>query len=441
MPLSDIASKQLSEYLCDFIETSLTPYHVVGSAFDIVTRPLTRSCRCPITVLFETDSTWKMEADKAYYVERSGSCAALIKFPENITDSPRFSIVAAHTDSPCLRLKPDPVIESCGYALLNVETYGGLVKPAWFDRPLTVAGCVMVASEDGHIRTTEICLPEIATIPSLAPHLDHDLDRTHPSVQIEMRPVLGKWEDKDMFMNKVAKAAGCQTSDIVAFDLMCVPADPASIIGINEDIVSATHLDDQASVFTATWALSALDKPSDGNIAVLFLLDNEEVGSRTSCGADSTFVSDVLERICLALGQDRAGYMATLARSFMISADNAHAIHPNYPGKSDPVNRPPLGGGIALKQCASRKYCTTPDSAARFIKMCSNADVPVVYYANNSDIIGGSTLGNILLSHASMPAVDIGIPQLAMHSARECCHIDDVKSATRMFAEFFENGA
>lgn len=439
MPASDIPSKQLAQYLCDFIDASPTPYHVLGSAFDMASRPLLSRGRS-LHVLSETDGTWKMEAGETYYVERTGSCAALIKLPGKITDSSRFSIVAAHIDSPCFRLKPDPVVESCGYAVLNIESYGGVVKPTWFDRPLTVAGCIMAASEDNRIRSTEIRLPKIATIPSLAPHLDHDLDRTNPSVQVEMRPVIGRWEEAGAFMGKVAEAARCQVADIVAFDLMCVPAEPAELIGINENIVSAPRLDDQVCVFTATWALSAIDKPSEGNIAVLFLLDNEEVGSRTSCGADSTFISDVLERVCLAIGQDRPGYIATLARSFMLSADNGHALHPNYPGKSDPVNRPVMGGGVVLKECASRRYCTGAESAARFIGMCGKADVARQRYSNHSDIAGGSTLGNILLSHASMPAVDIGIPQLAMHSARECCHIDDVKAAAKMFFEFFENG-
>lgn len=439
MPTSNIASRQLSEYLCDFIEASPTPYHVIGNAFDMVMRPLISQGRS-LTVLSETEGIWNMEAGKTYYVERAGSCAAFVKIPENITDPPRFSIVAAHCDSPVLRLKPDPVVEASGCAVLNVEVYGGVVKPTWFDRPLSVAGTVMAAAEDGHIRSAEVILPEIAIIPSLAPHLDHDQDWNKISVAKSMRPMIGRWEDAHLFMEKVAEAAGCQVGDIVSYDLMCVPATPSILIGIDHDIVGSARLDDQASVFSALWSFSALTRPDPGNIAVLFILDAEEVGSRTSQGADSTFVSEVLERICISLDLDRGGYFAACARSFMISADNAHALHPNFPDKSDRVNRPVMGEGIALKECASRKYCTDAASAARFIEMCRSAGIPYQRYSNHSDIAGGSTLGNISLSHASMPAVDIGIPQLAMHSAYECCHVDDVRSAAQVFLEFFAHG-
>ena len=334
----------VTKELCEFIADAPSCYHVISKSASMLEEE--GFCR------LSEQEHWDLEPGKNYYVIRSGS--SLIAFRIPVGTPHHFQIVASHCDSPSFRIKEDPEIRRADhYVSLNVEAYGGMLKAPWFDRPLGAAGRLMVG-EGGTIRQVLTDSQEdLLMIPSLAIHMDRKANETaHSSVQSEMLPVFGDEHSFGSFLKRMAEKAGVDAEAIVGYDLFLYNRTPYSIWGANKEFFSSPRLDDLQCAYSSLRAIirnAAEILPKTDSISVCCVFDNEEVGSCTKQGADSTFLQDTLERICTSLGYDREKLFVMLSSSFMLSADNSHAVHPNYPDKADPVNRPFMNGGVVLK--------------------------------------------------------------------------------------------
>lgn len=400
----------------------------------------------------EETKEWTVEAGKGYYVTRNDSSIIAFRLPESDTaendaadglireKTAGFHIVAAHSDSPSFKVKESPEgrVEN-HYVRLNTEKYGGMIISTWLDRALSVAGRVAVQEKDRIVTKLVNIDRDLLVIPNLAVHMNRELNNgVTYNPQVDMQPLFadcGQGDKKTSFMKRVAKAAGVKQEEILGHDLYLYPREKGRILGENGEFVLSPRLDDLQCVFAAVKAFSKCVPEHYINVCAVF--DNEEVGSGTKQGADSTFLEDTLFRISEGLKADRSRYLQWIASSFLISADNAHAVHPNHPEKADPTNRPYLNGGIVIKYHGSQKYATDALSAAKMKALCRQAGVPFQSYANRSDIPGGSTLGNISTAHVSVSSVDIGLPQLAMHSAVETAGVKDTGYAVEAFKVFY----
>ena len=403
--------------LLDFIKKSPTAFQAAG---ELRKRFLEEGYQ-----ELKEEEHWELQHGGKYFVMRNHS--AIIAFSIPVNDSRRFHIIASHSDSPSFKIKENPEIPvNNAYVKLNVEAYGGMIMSTWFDRPLSVAGR-MIVRKNGKIVEKMVCIDrDLLMIPSLAIHMNREVNGGYRfNVQKDLLPLYGNGGDKGTFMLMMAKEAGVRTEDILGHDLFLYNRMPGTVWGARNEFVSSPRLDDLQCTYASMEGFLRADKKR--NIAVHCVLDNEEVGSSTKQGAAATFLKDVLFRIHLALGGTYEEYLMALAESFMISADNAHGLHPNYADKSDPVNRPVLNGGIVIKYNANQKYCTDGVSAAVFKELCREAEVPYQTFVNRSDMAGGSTLGNISNTQAAMNTVDIGLPQLAMHSAYETAGVKDTE--------------
>ena len=419
--------RKTAKKLLKFIEKSPT-------AFQAVTEMTKRLDKEGFEELKEEDH-WKLKKGGNYYVTRNHSAIIAFSIPQKPVW--KFHIMASHSDSPSLKIKENPEIEvENAYIKLNVERYGGMILSPWFDRPLSVAGRLIVR-QDGKVREKMVTVDrDLLVIPNLAIHMNREVNDGYKyNVQKDMLPLFSDKEGKGRFMETVAEAAEVKTEDILGHDLFLYNRMPGTIWGSRNEFVSSPRLDDLQCAFASMEGFLQADKKK--GIAVHCVLDNEEVGSTTRQGAASTFLKDVLFRINLALGGDQESYLMALAESFMISADNAHALHPNYTDKADPVNRPVMNGGIVIKYNANQKYCTDGISTAIFKELCREADVPYQTFVNRSDIAGGFTLGNISNTQAAINTVDIGLPQLAMHSAYETAGVKDTESLIRAAKVFY----
>lgn len=378
---------------------------------------------------------WEIIPGGNYYVTRNNS--ALIAF--SIPKKPvwKFHIMASHSDSPALKIKENPEIEvEKAYIKLNVERYGGMLLAPWFDRPLSVAGRLIVR-KDGEIQEKLVTVDkDLLIIPNLAIHMNREVNDGYKyNVQKDMLPLYSSYEGKGSFMKQVAAEAGVEEKDILGHDLFLYDRTAGTIWGADEEFVSVPRLDDIQCAFASFEGF--LRGEHKKSIAVHCVLDNEEVGSSTKQGAASTFLKDTLKRINMGLGRTEEEYLMALADSFMVSADNAHALHPNHTDKTDPVNRPVINGGIVIKYNANQKYCTDGVSAAIFKDICDKAGVPYQTFVNRSDMAGGSTLGNISNTQVPIKTVDIGLAQLAMHSVYETAGVKDTENLAKAAAELF----
>lgn len=419
--------KDIARDLLHFIAKSPSPFHAA--------RGIKAAFVYDRAVELREEDDWEIEPGQKYVVTRNGSAVIAFTIPEG---APRdFRIIAAHSDSPTFKIKENPEIADGPYVRLNVEGYGGMIMSTWLDRPLTVAGRVMVR-ENGSIVPKLICAAKpLLVIPSLAIHMNREINQGFCwNIQKDLLPLFGMKEGGLSFMDIVAAEARCRKEDILGHDLSLVPLVSGTTWGAEDEFISSPRLDDLQCAFAAFRGYTIGEK--EKHISIFALFDNEEVGSGTRQGAGSTFLSDTLVRLTEALGITPAQRLSMLARSFMISADNAHAVHPNYSEKADPVNRPVLNGGIVLKFNAQQKYCTDGYSAAHFRDLCEKAGVPVQVFTNRSDVLGGSTLGNISNTQVALPSVDIGLPQLAMHSSYETAGVRDTAYLVLAAARFFE---
>jgi len=370
---------------------------------------------------------WELQRGGKYYMTKNSSAIFAFVVAEGEPAS-GFRIISAHSDSPCFRIKPHAeMLTEGGVVKLNVEVYGGPILYTWFDRPLSVAGRVILRSDDPLNPVTEIVKFDrpLLTIPHLAIHFNRAVNEGNPlSKQKDMLPVIAVVKDaaeKDnMLLHLVAEALGRKVEDILDFDLSLYDTTPACLVGINDDFLTSGRLDDLSMVHAAMTALT--ETTSTKQTRVMAIFDNEETGSGTKQGAASPVLAQLLRRVVECMGGNEEDYLRGIDASFMVSADNAHAFHPNYPEKYDPTNHPVLGGGPVIKINANCKYMTDADSAAVFRSICEKAGVPCQYFVNHSDVAGGSTLGNILTSQIDLRGVDMGEAIWAMHSVRETCN-------------------
>lgn len=415
--------------LIHFLENSPSCFHAVSNTESILLSE-------GFTRLYENEK-WELTKGGRYFVTRNGSSLIAFTIPENRPAGMR--IAASHSDSPTFKIKENPELESDGrYIRLNTERYGGMLCAPWFDRPLSAAGRIIIkdpASRELVSRLVNIDR-DLLLIPSLAIHMNREANEGYKyNAQKDMLPLYGSLAAKGTFIQTVAQAAGVSETDILGHDLFLYNRQKASIWGAQEEFISCGRLDDLQCAFASLKGFLAGNK--EEYMAIYCVLDNEEVGSTTRQGAASTFLPDTLTRIHDSLGFSREDYLIHLADSFMLSADNAHAVHPNYADKTDPTNRPVLNGGIVLKFSANQRYCTDGVSAAMFRDLCNLAGAPVQTFVNRSDMAGGSTLGNISNTQVSLRTADIGLPQLAMHSPYETAGIQDTEYMIRAAEQFF----
>lgn len=418
---------ETTKRLLEFIEKSPT-------AFQAVEEMEKRLTDCGFQKLSEKEH-WDLKPGKKYVVTRNHSALIAFSIPEQ--ECWKFHIMASHSDSPSFKIKENPEIKVAdAYVKLNVEKYGGMLMAPWFDRPLSVAGRVIVRKDGKLEELLTDAERDLVMIPNLAIHMNREVNSgMNYNPQKDMLPLFAS-ENKDRtLLQTISEKLGVNETDIISHDLFLYNRMKGCIWGADQEFVSAPRLDDLQCAFSSMEGLMRGNKQN--SIAVHCVLDNEEVGSGTKQGAASTFLKDVLMRINTGLGRTYEEYLMTLADSFMISADNAHALHPNYTDKTDLVNQPVLNHGIVIKYNANQKYCTDAVSAAIFKNLCDRADVPYQTFVNRSDIAGGSTLGNISNTQVPMNTVDIGLPQLAMHSPYETAGIKDTEYLIRTAAEFF----
>lgn len=387
---------------------------------------------------------WNLKRGGKYYIVKNDS--ALFAFIPGMGDCAEgFKIISAHSDSPGFRIKPRPEMMSDGGVMkLNTEVYGGPILYTWFDRPLSIAGRVLLKNGDPLNPTARLVKFDrpLLTIPHLAIHFNRAVNEGNPlSKQKDMLPVLGIIRDlaeKDGFVLRLVADKLCVSpSDILDFDLSLYDTTKATLVGVNEEFITSGRLDDLSMVHAAVSALLSAED-GDRRTRVMAIFDNEETGSGTKQGAASPVLMNALRRIVGALGGSEEDYLRGIANSFMVSADNAHALHPNYPEKQDPTNHPVVGGGPVIKINANCKYMTDADSAAVFKSVCDGAGVPCQYFVNHSDVAGGSTLGNILTSQIDLRGVDMGAALWAMHSVRETASAVDHDYIIRAFRHFYE---
>ncbi|MBR4588357.1 MAG: M18 family aminopeptidase [Lachnospiraceae bacterium] len=428
MPKKKNEHKEINKELFSFIAASPSCYHTVSSAAKIFeTAGFER--------LYEGECR-NLKAGMGYFVIRNDSSVIAFRAPGKKPES--FKIISSHSDSPCFKLKPNPELKADAYVTLNTEKYGGPLISPWFDRPLGLAGRVTVAG-DGCIYTKLFDVGrDILMLPGLAIHMDRDANKGHEfKLQKELTPVFTGAKSGKNVKEMIARTAGVKEADIIDMDAVVYCRSAATVWGADEEFISAPRLDDLQCVYSAVKALcSSSGRETAVNICCIF--NNEEVGSLSMQGADSSFLSDTLERIAFSFGLSRDEFLAATSKSFQVSADNGHSVHPNYPEKSDPANRPVMNGGVLIKRNASEKYTTDSVSAGIFKMICKKAGVPFQDYVNHSDIPGGSTLGNISNAHVSMHSVDIGAAQLAMHSPYESAGAFDSLYLFKAMKGFYE---
>ncbi len=479
-------NENLAENLLEFIKKSPSCFHAVKNISEILRKN-------GFSELLESEK-WNLEKGKKYFVTRNLSSVIAFAVPnyDEKTENSPFMICASHSDSPSFKIKENPEIKSGGCVVLNVEKYGGMLIAPWLDRPLSVAGRVVAKSGRGLKQILVDIDKNLLMIPNLAIHMDRDANNGHKfDVQSEIRPVLSLDENTDL-MKIVAENAKVDEKDILSADLFLYNRSEPCVWGAENEFISSSKLDDLECAFSTLQGFldsenldsANCDSPNLGSmkpnpadcdsnsmncdsgkigseneksenggksdvssdsekfaksVKVYCVFDNEEVGSQTRQGAASTFLSDTLSRINFALGSDDEDLKIRLSKSFMVSADNAHALHPNFVSVADPVNRPKINGGVVIKFNAAQKYTSDSVSAGFFKSVCAQADVPFQVFTNNSNVAGGSTLGNISQTQVSVPCVDIGLAQWAMHSPYETAGKNDVDFMARAIKQFYQS--
>ena len=386
---------------------------------------------------------WNLEAKGKYYVVKNDSALIAFEVGTGDIEETGLRLIGAHTDVPGFRIKPNPQMISEGkYVKLNTEVYGGPILHTWYDRPLSIAGKVSlkgVSPLKPETRLVNINKP-LLIIPSLAIHMNREVNEGYKiNRQVDTLPLLGlindKLEKEDYLMKILCEELNVNKEDILNFELGLYEYEKGSLIGMNEELISSGRFDDLWMVYAGIKAL--VDSRENAATKVMICVDNEEIGSLTAEGANSTLLNNILERIALGLGKDREGYYRALANSIMISADLAHAVHPNLGDKHDPTNRPVLEGGPVLKIAASGSYSTDSFNGAVFAGVCEAAGVPFQKFVNRSDVRGGTTIGPVTAANLTIPVIDMGAPVLGMHSIRELASVKDNYYTVKAFTEFF----
>ena len=427
-------SKDLAKDLIGFIDNSPCAFFAVKE----IENELKKS---DYKELKEEDK-WNLSLGSKYYVKKNDSAILAFDIPKK-KDDLAFKIIASHSDSPCFRVKPQPDIYQNGYHKLNTEVYGGAILHTWFDRALSLAGRVYTRNEKDalhpHMHLLNID-KDLMSIVSLCIHQNREVNKGFDiNAQKDTLPILGLINDtveKLKLEDVIAKELKVKREDILDFDLFAYDREAGKILGLNNEFMQVGRLDNLAMAHLSYKALLA--KKASKFINLIYVSDNEEVGSMTKQGANSPFLKNVMRRIILALGLDDEEFYRVKAKSFMISSDLAHAYHPNYPEKCDITNMPRMGEGVCIKYAANQSYTSDAESAAVFKQFATKAGAKVQAFLNRSDVRGGSTVGPISSTQLDIKSVDIGNPILAMHSIREFGSVEDHYNLYKIFTEFFK---
>lgn len=419
--------------LFNFINKSTSAFHTVLNAQEYLLKYGFKE--------IELTQDWQLKTDEKYFVKVYDSTLIAFIPHENLREG--MKIAVSHTDFPCLKLKSNPIVKQNKYGKLNVEVYGGMILNTWLDRPLSLAGKVIVQGKDYYkpiIRFVDIKRP-LMVIPNLAIHMDRTINKGKAlNKQKEMLPLAFLQEDNeiddDKLLSLLAKELDCNIEEILSYDLTVYQVELPYYVGFDSEMISAPRLDNITSVKACIEGIIA-DKRRKG-LDMVVLFDNEEVGSRTKQGGASQLLANLIERIYLACGYTRQAMLTDLTKSFMLSLDVAHAMHPNYVEKNDLTNKPLLNQGLAIKMAASQSYAGDAEAIAIVKSLCNKYKIKYQMYVNNSDIPGGSTIGSIASALLNMRTLDVGIPILAMHSARETMGKNDQKYLETLVRVFFE---
>ncbi len=423
--------REISKELLTFLKKSPSPFHAVANLKEELAAN-------GYEELLE-GKAWNVKAGGKYFVTRNGSSIIAVHVGTKL-ENYSFHVAASHTDSPTFKIKENAEIRvKEKYTQLNTECYGGMLCATWFDRPLSVAGRVLVKNGERFETRLVNFDRDLLLIPNMAIHMNRQVNEGYAyNKQVDMLPLFGGADTKEGdFKALVAKEAGAEVSDIYGSDLYLYNRMEPSIWGANEEFISAPQIDDLQCAFASLKGFLKGHNPK--SVQVFACFDNEEVGSATKQGAESTFLYDVLHRINTGLGKTEEDYFRAVAGSLLLSCDNGHAVHPAHPNKTDVANCVYMNDGIVIKSHAGQKYTSDAVSIAIFRGICEKAGVPVQFFANRSDEAGGSTLGNISSTKVSMNAVDIGFAQLAMHSSYETAGIKDTYYMIRAMEEFYNS--
>ena len=417
--------------LCRLLDAGVTQFHVV------------KECEAMLQdhgyMELDMGERWELTAGGRYYVKPYSSMMVAFAAGE-MPEYGRLNIGLAHTDFPMLKIKTQPDMNRSGYQTLNVEPYGGLIKETWFDRPLGLAGRVIKKTKEGIFSVLIAPDKNVFVIPNLSIHFNREINQGYKhNVHVDLQPLYGGSEAE--LMTLLREEAGCKgDEEIVDMDLILTVRQPAVAAGVKDEFLLTPRFDDLGCVYTTLQGfLRAQDKLPKEALSVFCLFDNEEVGSGSRQGALSNFLPYVLERICLSYGMTKEEQICARSRSFLLSADNTHAVHPNHPEKSDDEFPVVLNGGVVIKYNASQRYTTTGMTGGVFGSLCEKNDIKTQLFVNRADMPGGSTLGNLLSHSFSVPMVDIGLPQLAMHSAVETAGCEDVETMIEAIQAFYES--
>lgn len=427
--------KSFAREVIEFIDESPSTYHVVKNCSDILDengfeRIMPRE-------------KWEIKRGGKYFLKKSSSTIIAFTVGEDFDVKNGFKIFGAHTDSPCFRIKPSPEIVIENVVRLNTEVYGGPILSTWFDRPLSIAGRVIVKGENSFFpRTVKIKIDEpLLTIPNLAIHQNREVNNgVKIDKQNDVLPVISlinkNFEREGYLERVILEKTGIKKEDIIDFDLYLYATEKGCLLGANEEFMSSPKIDNLASVYTGLIGLLEAEENQD-RINIFVAFDNEEIGSATKQGADSNYLLNTLERISLALGLSRGDFLQMLESSYILSADAAHAAHPAHLGKTDPTNRGRINEGISIKISAKQKYTSDGYSIAVIKQLIEGTEIQIQPFVNESNELGGSTIGPISSTHLDIDGVDLGVPMFAMHSVRELCGIFDVFYLKELAKEFF----
>ena len=427
--------KSFAREVIEFIDESPSTYHVVKNCSDILDengfeRIMPRE-------------KWEIKKGGKYFLKKSSSTIIAFTVGEDFDVKNGFKIFGAHTDSPCFRIKPSPEIVTENVVRLNTEVYGGPILSTWFDRPLSIAGRVIVKGENSFFpRTVKIKIDEpLLTIPNLAIHQNREVNNgVKIDKQNDVLPVISlinkNFEREGYLERVILEKTGIKKEDIIDFDLYLYATEKGCLLGANEEFMSSPKIDNLASVYTGLIGLLEAEENQD-RINIFVAFDNEEIGSATKQGADSNYLLNTLERISLALGLSRGDFLQMLESSYILSADAAHAAHPAHLGKTDPTNRGRINEGISIKISAKQKYTSDGYSIAVIKQLIEGTEIQIQSFVNESNELGGSTIGPISSTHLDIDGVDLGVPMFAMHSVRELCGIFDVFYLKELAKEFF----
>lgn len=387
-------------------------------------------------------NTWGLTEGGRYYMKHHDTTLLAFTVPQRVEFKDSFRIAAAHTDFPCLRIKPNPDVVANGYAQINVEVYGGAILNTWLDRPLSISGRMAVKSDDVmHPKMHYISIEKpLMTIPNLAIHMNRDVNSgVELNRQTDMLPIAGlleeKLNEKHAFLNFLAKEEGINLEDILDYELWVFCMQEPVYVGMKEELLVSPRLDNLTSVQALLTGI--IEGKQSNGINVIALFDHEEIGSRTKQGAGSMLLLNVLEKICDSFAKTNTQTQETLYESFLLSVDVAHGLHPNKAGKMDITNKPVLGGGLCIKEASAQSYATDCEAIAIVEQICQKAGISYQKFVNRSDMPGGGTLGSIASSILPIRTVDVGVPLLAMHSAVETMGRCDMEALTGLIREYF----